>query len=193
MSSHLPEYLVAAFVKRISRIALTAPANALLMVLPFIGKYKDYVTYFIHGQGFISVNIYSRSYAILCNLIGNLILRHRGLIRMIDGSNINLEKDPFIEDEADPAKCNALESDLHEIRTLQSSALPQVSQMAKFIDKQLPQIEWDITQHLELTMEDMMSIEYKKKVFVNVPLTFERPNGCKFPKSDLVTEYFSYT
>ena len=53
MSSHLPEYLVAAFVKRISRIALTAPANALLMVLPFIGKYKDYVTYFIHGQGFI--------------------------------------------------------------------------------------------------------------------------------------------
>ena len=112
---------------------------------------------------------------------------------MIDGSNINLEKDPFIEDEADPAKCNALESDLHEIRTLQSSALPQVSQMAKFIDKQLPQIEWDITQHLELTMEDMMSIEYKKKVFVNVPLTFERPNGCKFPKSDLVTEYFSYT
>ena len=137
--------------------------------------------------------IYSRSYAILCNLIGNLILRHRGLIRMIDGSNINLEEDPFIEDEADPAKCNALESDLHEIRTLQSSALPQVSQMAKFIDKQLPQIEWDITQHLELTMEDMMSIEYKKKVFVNVPLTFERPNGCKFPKNDLVTEYFSYT
>jgi U3 small nucleolar RNA-associated protein 19 len=36
-STHLPEYLVAAFAKRLSRLALTGPANALLMVLPFIG------------------------------------------------------------------------------------------------------------------------------------------------------------
>ena len=111
---------------------------------------------------------------------------------MIDGSNINLEKDPFEENEPDPAKCNALESDLHEIRTLQSSALPQISQMAKFINKQLPQMEWDLTQYLEITMEDMMSTEYKKKVFVNVPLTYERPLGVKFPKNDAVSEYFKY-
>ena len=37
-STHLPEYLVAAFVKRLSRLCLTGPANALLMVLPFIGN-----------------------------------------------------------------------------------------------------------------------------------------------------------
>ena len=109
---------------------------------------------------------------------------------MIDGSNINVEKDPFDEDEPDPAKCNAIESDLHEIRTLQSSALPQVSQMAKFINKQLPQIEWDMSQYLEISMEDMMNTEYKKKVFVNVPLTFERPNGLKFPRQDIVAEHF---
>ncbi|NWQ81903.1 NOC4L protein, partial [Columbina picui] len=35
-SSHLPAYLVAAFLKRLSRLALTAPPEALLMVLPFI-------------------------------------------------------------------------------------------------------------------------------------------------------------
>uniref|UniRef100_A0A663MDV1 Nucleolar complex associated 4 homolog n=1 Tax=Athene cunicularia TaxID=194338 RepID=A0A663MDV1_ATHCN len=35
-SSHLPAYLVAAFIKRLSRLALTAPPEALLMVLPFI-------------------------------------------------------------------------------------------------------------------------------------------------------------
>ncbi|XP_072517985.1 nucleolar complex protein 4 homolog [Salminus brasiliensis] len=35
-SSHLPVYLVAAFVKRLSRLALTAPPTALLVVLPFI-------------------------------------------------------------------------------------------------------------------------------------------------------------
>ncbi|XP_036385719.1 nucleolar complex protein 4 homolog [Megalops cyprinoides] len=35
-SSHLPVYLVAAFAKRLSRLALTAPPAALLMLLPFI-------------------------------------------------------------------------------------------------------------------------------------------------------------
>ncbi|XP_030625514.1 nucleolar complex protein 4 homolog [Chanos chanos] len=35
-STHLPVYLVAAFIKRLSRLALTAPPTSLLMVLPFI-------------------------------------------------------------------------------------------------------------------------------------------------------------
>ncbi|XP_071322461.1 nucleolar complex protein 4 homolog [Trachinotus anak] len=35
-SSHLPVYLVAAFAKRLARLALTAPPAALLIVLPFI-------------------------------------------------------------------------------------------------------------------------------------------------------------
>ncbi|XP_078083296.1 nucleolar complex protein 4 homolog [Mustelus asterias] len=35
-SSHLPAYLVAAFSKRLSRLALTAPPQALLMLTPFI-------------------------------------------------------------------------------------------------------------------------------------------------------------
>ncbi|KAM7004390.1 nucleolar complex protein 4 homolog [Passerculus sandwichensis] len=35
-SSHLPAYLVAAFIKRLARLALTAPPEALLMILPFI-------------------------------------------------------------------------------------------------------------------------------------------------------------
>ncbi|XP_004595489.2 nucleolar complex protein 4 homolog [Ochotona princeps] len=35
-SSHLPAYLVAAFAKRLSHLAVTAPPEALLMVLPFI-------------------------------------------------------------------------------------------------------------------------------------------------------------
>ncbi|XP_076836277.1 nucleolar complex protein 4 homolog isoform X2 [Brachyhypopomus gauderio] len=35
-SSHLPAYLVAAFIKRLSRLALTAPPTALLIVLPLI-------------------------------------------------------------------------------------------------------------------------------------------------------------
>uniref|UniRef100_A0A665X851 CCAAT-binding factor domain-containing protein n=1 Tax=Echeneis naucrates TaxID=173247 RepID=A0A665X851_ECHNA len=37
-SSHLPVYLVAAFVKRLARLALTAPPAGLLLLLPFISN-----------------------------------------------------------------------------------------------------------------------------------------------------------
>ena len=34
--SHLPAYLVAAFAKKLSRLALTAPPSGLVLILPFI-------------------------------------------------------------------------------------------------------------------------------------------------------------
>ena len=151
-SSHLPEYLVAAFVKRFSRLCLTAPANSILLVLPFIG---------------------------------NLLLRHKGLVKMIDNT-----EEHFIMDEPDPAKSKAVESGLWEIKTLQNHTLPQVAQAAKFINKGLPQMEWNIAEYLETSYEDMFSTEAKKKIFVNVPLTFERPNGLAFPKNDVLSNHF---
>ena len=148
----LPEYLVAAFVKRFSRLCLTAPANAILMVLPFIG---------------------------------NLLIRHKGLQTMID-----CNEEHYDMDEPDPKKAKATESGLWEIKTLQNHVLPQVAQSAKFINKSLPQMEWNIEDYLEISPEDMFNSEVKKKVFVNVPLTFEKPIGCAFPKNDLVSVYF---
>merc|ERR1719510_2414300 len=99
-SSHLPQYLVAAFVKRLSRLSLTAPADAILVVLPFIG---------------------------------NLLIRHKSLLKMLGNT-----EDHYIMDEKDPQKSKALESGLWEIKSLQNHVLPQVSQAAKFINKNLP-------------------------------------------------------
>ncbi len=85
-STHLPEYLVAAFVKRAARLALTAPANALLSIVPFIG---------------------------------NLLIRHPGLIKMLHGREDPKEdevSDPYVMEEADPAKCKAVDSSLWEVR-----------------------------------------------------------------------------
>ncbi len=57
--------------------------------------------------------------------------------------------------------------------------------------------EWDLSEYLELSMEDLMTEERRKKVFVNVPLTFKRPNGMAFPdggkgkgEEDLTSKYF---
>lgn len=152
-SSHLPEYLVAAFVKRLARLCLTGPANAILLILPFIG---------------------------------NLLIRHDGLKAMIDNST-----EYYLMDEPDPKLCKAVDSGLWEIKSLQNHALPQVAQAAKFINKSLPQMEWNVDDYLEITAEDMFATEAKKKIFVNVPLTFERPKGWALAKDDILSQHFS--
>jgi hypothetical protein len=51
-------------------------------------------------------------------------------------------------------------------------------------------MEWNLEDYLEVTPEEMFEMEAKKKIFVNVPLTFERPKGCGFAKNDLVSGHF---
>ncbi len=53
--------------------------------------------------------------------------------------------------------CNAVESSLWELKTLQSHILPEIANASKFIDRELPKTEWDISQELELTIEDVLS------------------------------------
>lgn len=58
-------------------------------------------------------------------------------------------------EETDLSKCNATDSSLWEIKSLQSHALPEIAYMAKFIDRDLPKSEWDLNLALELTLEDV--------------------------------------
>ena len=50
---------------------------------------------------------------------------------------------------------NATGSSLWEIKTLQSHILPEIAHTAKFIDREVPKTEWDISQELERTIEDV--------------------------------------
>lgn len=126
-SSYLPETLVAAFVKRLARLALIAPPQDIIIILYFIG---------------------------------NLIIRHPGLKRLIcdrNGSDAQeIAQDPFMMDEADPNKSAALQSSLWEVQLLRSHMLPNVSQAAKNIMTQpLPGNEWDLGAYLELKENDV--------------------------------------
>ena len=102
------------------------------------------------------------------------------------------DSDPYDVSEPDPSKCRAIDSSLWEIQTLQTHVLPQVAQAAKFISKKLPEMEYDLSEFLEFTMDGMFAVETRKKIFVNVPLTFERPTGMKFAKTgnELTGKYF---
>lgn len=122
-SSHLPENLVAAFAKRLARLALVAPPQDVITIVYFIG---------------------------------NLILRHPGLKRMISHPiGDKIPSDPFIMDERDPVQSNAIESSLWEIATLQQDVIPTVAQAAKLISNPLPKCEWNLSTHLEIDENDV--------------------------------------
>ena len=130
-SSYLPETLVAAFIKRLARLALIAPPHDIITIVYFIG---------------------------------NLIIRHPGLKRLICDRNSDetreIAQDPYIMDEADPNKSQALQSSLWEIQLLRNHMLPNVAQAAKNIMTQpLPGTEWDLGNFLELKENDVRIVE----------------------------------
>lgn len=122
-SSHLPENLVAAFAKRLARLALVAPPQDVITIIYFIG---------------------------------NLILRHPGLKRMISHPmGDKIPSDPYVMDERDPVQSNAIESSLWEIASLQQDVIPSIAQAAKLISNPLPKCEWNLSSHLEVDENDV--------------------------------------
>jgi U3 small nucleolar RNA-associated protein 19 len=124
-SSYLPEMLIAAFAKRLARLALIAPPQDIIIILYFIG---------------------------------NLIIRHPGLKRLISDPNggHEISNDPFLMDESDPNKSHALQSALWELQLLKSHMLPDIAHAAKnIISQPLPTNEWDLGPYLELKENDV--------------------------------------
>ena len=155
-SSHLPAYLVAAFIKRLARLSLTAPSPTIPMVVRFIH---------------------------------NLIHRHPSLVKMIDNEDTTMLDDPYDNSEKDPAKSNAIGSSLWEIKSLEEHLLPQVSSVAKdLIEKGLREMELDFASHLENSYEEMFEKETKKKIFTNVPVNWDSPDGLKMTSDDIFSQ-----
>lgn len=158
-SSHIPEYLVAAFIKRLARLSLVAPASSLVLILKFIA---------------------------------NLLIRFPGLKKLIDNPNSQaLESDPYDANELDPAKCHASESSLWEIATLKQHVLPYVSRVAGFIDRNLPTVEYNISEFVETSYEEIFERACKMTVRETVATTFHKPLGLFNYHDDQMSQFWS--
>ncbi|XP_017784948.1 PREDICTED: nucleolar complex protein 4 homolog B [Nicrophorus vespilloides] len=158
-STHLPENMVAAFAKRLARLALIAPSEDII---------------------------------IICMFIGNLILRHPGLKCMLNHPNGgSATNDPYIMEERDPVKSNAINSSLWEIQSLQNHVLPSVAMAARFINTPLPSVEWDITKVLDNSSDDIFDKEIKKNHKL-IALAFDRPNGCFLNRGEIISQYWNF-
>ncbi|KAH9365734.1 hypothetical protein HPB48_009605 [Haemaphysalis longicornis] len=157
-SSHLPAYLVAAFAKKLARMALSAPPYALLYVVPFIG---------------------------------NLLIRHRSLATMInDPSDQDASTDPYDAEQPNPSQCKAADSSLWELKTLQSHWHPTVAKKAKFIDDNLPRMEWDFSERLEEGYAEMMK-RAKAAKHKEAPTNFHKVEGLLKQKEELLSELWT--
>lgn len=158
MSTHLPETLVASFIKRLSRLSLTAPPQDI---------------------------------AIMIYLIGNLVIRHKGLTILFQNNDeAKLENDPFDNKQKDPYKTNALKSSLWEIKILQNHPLYTVNVPARFINNPLPNVEWDLGNYLEVTYDEIFHKEFKKKQ-KEISTNFEKPNSMFQPSHSKLFDHFS--
>ena len=143
-STHLPEYLIAAFIKKMSRLSLVAPTHSLVLIIKFIA---------------------------------NLLVRFPSLRKLTNNPDVSgVDSDPFVMDEKEPSSSKASESSLWEIATLKHHVIPFISKAAQFVDRNPPDIEYDLSDIVETTYEDVFEKATKIKM-KEVPTTFHKPES----------------
>lgn len=153
-STHLPESLVAAFTKRLSRLTLVASPDDTLIILLFIN------------------NLLLR-YPGLKRLIDADV----GLI-VPNNNNLGIG-DVFLMEECDPLLSNAMFSSLWEIRLLENHVLPNIASAAKLIRDPVSSVvivEYDMSAVLLNKNDQQKVFDMEiKKITKDIMLTFQRP------------------
>ena len=124
-STHLPAALVASFIKRLSRLSLCAPPSAIVVLVPwFYNLLKNHptCTFMIHRE---------------TDETEKARLKAEGML------------DPFVMEEQDPMKSNAIDSSLWEIETLQRHYHPNVATIANIISQQFTKQAYNLEDFLD--------------------------------------------
>ena len=85
--------------------------------------------------------------------------------------------DPYNAEEPDPAKSNALDSCLWELKTLQSHFYPSVSSLVEILEKPLGKQESDVTDYFDISYESLFAKECTNFTSQNAVLEYQPPKG----------------
>lgn len=125
-STHLPAALVASFIKRLARLTLNAPPSAVAFVIPWVYnllKRHPTCTFMIHRQ-----------------------IRDEDKKEKIQSHGV---EDPFLAEEEDPMKTNAIDSSLWELVQMQSHYHPNVATIAKILSEQFTKQSYNMEDFLD--------------------------------------------
>ncbi|KAL9643467.1 hypothetical protein ABK040_010082 [Willaertia magna] len=160
-SSHLPEYIVAAFIKKLIRVSLEVPSYAIVYILSLV-----YNLMFRHPQLSFLVQYEEISPKILSRRQKQILKEQKPELyeekkELIDVFDVN---------ETDPKLSRAMESQLWEIETLIHHSNSNVSKLAKDLKKHFANgyPQYNIKNLVTLTSESMFEQLADKKQFTKV-------------------------
>ncbi|KAH0607570.1 uncharacterized protein H6S33_002604 [Morchella sextelata] len=155
-STHLPAAMVASFIKRMARLALSAPPAAVVIVVPFVYnllKRHPSCTFMVHREG---------------SAEEREEWRKEGLT------------DVFEEREEDPMKTRAIESSLWEIEMLMAHWHPNVGTLARIIGEQFTKEKYILEDFLDHSYASMFAAEVNKSIKKPPVVEFDIPKKIFF-------------
>ncbi|KAE9362355.1 hypothetical protein PF008_g151 [Phytophthora fragariae] len=175
-STHLPAYTVAAFAKRLSRSALTAEPGAILFIIPMVYnlilRHKECLQ-LIHRTGaFTAAEKAAKrreemASGTAVDAAAKKLSNEKTELVLKDGH------DPFVNDELDPIKCNALQSSLWELYTMKHHYNADVALKARMFEEKLRHQFVDVDESMEITYKNLFDKQLKRKEKGKVPLAFQ--------------------
>lgn len=163
--ANLPLYMLAAFVKRFSRLALTASPHGSMLLISLV-------------------------YRILLKHTAVHVLLHRTpQMEKIETPEANalfpflmsqrqkpMNEDPYDMEETDPAKCKAIESSLWEMKILANHSVPAVATLANLLfgSNVLRRVDIDLDEIIDQSYQSLFENEFKRKN-KNCSLNFQLP------------------
>ncbi|KAG5456574.1 MAG: CBF/Mak21 family-domain-containing protein [Olpidium bornovanus] len=156
-STHLPAYVVAAFVKRLARLSLAAPPAADVVIMALV------------------YNLLKR-HPTLMKLIhrpqkGGLFAEDTECTEYAGGP------DPYDPQERNPAQCRALDSSLWELVSLRSHYAPNVSSLAKMFEEKFNKPGYALEDFLDHTYATMFEADVSRPPKKTPPVAIEAQPG----------------
>jgi U3 small nucleolar RNA-associated protein 19 len=136
--NHLPATTIASFIKRLSRLCLSAPPAAIVAIIPFI-------------------------YNLLKTHPQTTFLLHRNPYPPYTTSKTNLGVDPYDPLEPDPQLTRAIDSSLWELETMQAHYHPTVASIARIISEQFTKQQYNLEDFLDHGYASLLEGEFGKK------------------------------
>ncbi|KAF9585260.1 hypothetical protein BGW38_003158 [Lunasporangiospora selenospora] len=134
------------------------------------------VAAFIKRMARLSLSSPPASIVITVPFIYNLLKRHPTCMQLIHGS-ANQTNDCYDHSERDPMKCNAFNSSLWELQTLQNHFAPNVATLAKIFNEQFTKPSYNLEDFLDHTYSSMFRNELTKKRRGEAAVALEAPTG----------------
>ncbi|CAI5715344.1 unnamed protein product [Peronospora farinosa] len=192
-STHLPAYTVAAFAKRLSRSALTAEPGAILFIIPIVYnlilRHKECVQ-LIHRTGAQTAAEKAAkrreelSSGTAVDAAAKALSNEKKEMMLKDGH------DPFVSDELDPVKCNALQTSIWELYTMKYHYNADVALKARMFEEKLRHQFVDIDTNTAITYKSLFDEQLKRKEKGKVPLAFQTCEGLFREEGSVFAQVF---